>query len=206
MAVIYRNINGSYVQLSSANTATAEDTANLLSFTKVMLKQDQDPINGGDAFDFQTSEPTSEGGTTVVPPIGKYQAMLDQANVDVDNDVVTLNSGSASTMQPTIRFRDLDVWTAEQPQPDAFDFKAMEAADTSGNGGRDLDDFVFQTSEPTAQGQPTCYLRYTLDRANDTGDGKDDLVTYQPDSTAGSWPSEDEDWTVIVVTDHGLIL
>ena len=120
-----------------------------------------------DAFDFQTSEPTtSEGGTTVVPPIGKYQAMLDQANVDVDNDVVTLNSGSASTsaMQPTIRFRDLDVWTQEQPQPDAFDFKAMEESEAAGT---QVKTFLCPSN------------RTSLD-----GDGVDDLATYQPDTTA----------------------
>jgi hypothetical protein len=39
--------------------------------------------------------------TSVVPPVGNYQAMLDQQNVDVDNDVVTLTGTIASAASRT---------------------------------------------------------------------------------------------------------
>jgi hypothetical protein len=40
-------------------------------------------------------------GNQSIPPVGKYQAMLDQQNVDVDNDIVTLTGTVAGALPGT---------------------------------------------------------------------------------------------------------
>ena len=65
----------------SGNTATAEDTANLLSFTKVMLRTDQDFGSDMD-FDFKTSEPTTAEETYL--------------NIKLEDALITSWSTSAS--------------------------------------------------------------------------------------------------------------
>ena len=98
----------------SGNTATAEDKANLLSFTKVMLKTDQDP--GSDSFVFEDSP----SGELAFEPqgrllLGSEQGVFSDDGFDGDgkDGLATYNTADTDLPLSTVEREGIPVSLAE---------------------------------------------------------------------------------------------
>jgi hypothetical protein len=179
MATIYRNVNGSFTTLNSVDLVAMD----VFDFTAMEASADGTEARGLKPGSNEMQISTIQNDTTVADETFDLTATAEAGADGAKNRV----GEAGSTMADT------------ESKVDGM-FACTEAPGM---------DFFFQASEPTtAQGQPLCYLRYTLDRANEPGDGMDDLATYQPDTIG---PGESFTFTLdpreaAIITEYAIFL